>query len=81
MTTRTKFRYISSIVYSCDAPDIVFSENWDEVPQEHKDLISDCGLRCDGGGVPGHWCDEGFSGCPYFGGKEVEEDEQEEVEL
>ena len=41
---------------SCSMPEEGF-DKWADVPEHIKGLIqAQCGLPCDGGGVPGWWC-------------------------
>jgi hypothetical protein len=54
------------IVYKieCHAPQDVFLENEADIPAELSAyMFKHCamGLNCDGGGIPGMWCD----GCPF----------------
>ena len=56
-----------TLTYKCNAPDEVFVERYEDVPEEHKNIIESQGsLPCDGGGIPGEWC---LRGCAYFGGR------------
>lgn len=54
---------------ACIAPQVIFSENWADIPAEDREIISrQKGLPCDGGGVPGEWCQKWrarTSGCHY----------------
>lgn len=54
------------VVYEikCHAPADVFLEDEADIPAElaaYLDEHCSMGLGCDGGGVPGMWCD----GCPF----------------
>ena len=51
-------RRTSTWLYHCDAPDEVFAPTWEEIPEQFREMIDEMnGLRCDGGGVPGPWCE------------------------
>lgn len=70
MNTRT-MRYI------CNGPDQLFTDAWEDLPKGWQDKINEMkGLGCDGGGVPGPWCERGMTGCPWFGGAEDEDEDE-----
>lgn len=65
------------------ADDKLFSaENFDDLPRVWQQIIdTQHGLPCDGGGVPGEWCNRGLRHCYWFGGEEQhEEDEDDEAD-
>lgn len=55
MTVRLSRKWIYEC--SCSAPEELF-RLWENVSQEIRDLISENGLPCDRGGVPGPWCND-----------------------
>lgn len=55
MTPRTS----TYMRFDCNAPDDVFSENFEDIAPENQAIIgSQHGLPCEGGGRPGPWCHE-----------------------
>ena len=72
MNTRT-------VRYTCNGPDELFTGAWEDMPQVWRDKICEMkGLGCDGGDVPGPWCRRGLINCPWFGGAEDEDDDEDE---
>lgn len=60
----SKHRAINFLVVTCKAPDDFFLSEWEDIPEESRNLIdANNGLPCEGGGVPGTWC---YS-CPWRG--------------
>lgn len=56
----------------CNAPDEVFTPNYEDVPVEHKKIIERQGnLGCEGGGVEGWWCVRPFK-CHYLEERKVD---------
>ena len=56
METR-KVRAKTEWEYSCTAPNVLFTDNWESAPQETLETMNkQNGLPCDGGGRPGPWC-------------------------
>lgn len=51
-----KMRRLVVTLYRCGAPEELFKDDWEEVPQSLKEQVPADGLHCDGGGVPGSWC-------------------------
>ena len=53
-------RVIETVIHICTAPNDLFSLEYDDLTEEWKNYIENTnGLRCDGGGTPGHWCTKG----------------------
>lgn len=67
------------ITYQCNIPDRYLEEDYDLIPIGVRMTIdAQGGLPCDGGGIPGSWCmltSEGHGTCQWFGGRDVEDDE------
>jgi len=55
--------------YKCKAPILALAGTpWEETPKEIRDQIEAMhGMNCDGGGIPGSWC-ERSGGCVWDGG-------------
>ncbi|GAG77358.1 unnamed protein product [marine sediment metagenome] len=54
MTRRNRTMYL----YDCHAPPEAIDRDWHNMPGRIKNTILEMsGLRCDGGGVPGPWCE------------------------
>lgn len=53
---------------ACIAPEELFTENYADVPDDLKTIVSEQnGLPCDGGGVPGEWCQtKRIGGCHWM---------------
>ena len=64
-----KYTNTSAFYYACKGPEILFTKDWKKCKDTDfvEELIkSGSGMKCDGGGVPGPWCDR-FPSCKYFG--------------
>jgi hypothetical protein len=66
----------STWIYHCHAPDDVFEPEWDDIDPEHREIMEDRGgIPCEGGGVPGPWCEGNvLSPCPWAKREEIDED-------
>lgn len=53
---------------ACIAPEELFAENYADVPDELMVIVGEQnGLPCDGGGVPGEWCQtKKIGGCHWM---------------
>jgi len=58
--------------FGCKAPDELFEDDWQETcPQEVLSMVIGRGLRCEGSGSIGPWCED----CQFGVGQYIEEAE------
>ncbi len=54
---------------ACVAPEEVFLPDYEQVPAVLRAIIEqEAGIPCEGGGIPGRWCEygKGISPCPWY---------------
>ena len=69
-------RLSTTWIYHCHAPDDVFVPEYDDMSPECRAIIeARNGIPCEGGGVPGPWCEDSLlSFCPWAKHEELDDD-------